>query len=195
MDIVIKKLGINLLDDWLYFFDNIAFTDNKHWSGCYCMCNHWDDQYKKKYNWEIEIEKGVNSISREIAIKLIKNCEMQGYLVYNNENVVGWCNANDKNVYKPIFGDLPWENSEKEEKIKSVLCFCISPQFRNKGIASLILQKICLDAGNDGYKYIEAYPFTKNEENNYQGPLNMYIKNGFKIFGETNPITIVRKYL
>ena len=196
MNIEVKKLTMDLLSDWLYFFDQIGFSDNEHWSGCYCMCNHLDEEYKKQYNWNIEIEKGTNSVNREKAIKLIKDNRMHGYLAYNNHDVVGWCNANDKNIYKPLFGELPWmEDTEKNEKIKAIMCFCIDPQLRNKGIASLLLQKVCLDAAVDGYKYIEAYPFVKNEENNYQGPLSMYIKNGFTEYGKIEPIIIVRKYL
>ena len=194
MNIEIKKLTVELLNDWLYYFDNIGFSDNEHWSGCYCMCNHWDDQYKNQYNWDSEIKKGPKSISREIAIALIKNCEMQGYLAYNNKTVIGWCNVNDKIVYKPIFGELPWEESEKNEKIKAIMCFCISPKSRNQGIASMLLQRIYIEASIDGYKYIEAYPF-KNENWNYTGPLNMYLKNGFNICGENGPCKIVRKYL
>ena len=37
MNIEIKKLTADLLDDWLYFFDNTAFSDNDNWAGCYCM--------------------------------------------------------------------------------------------------------------------------------------------------------------
>jgi len=195
MDIEIKKLSVELLDDWLRFFDNIGFSDNEHWSGCYCMCNHWDDQLKKQYDWESELKKGINSISREIAIKLIKNGEMKGYLAYNHENVIGWCNVNDKNVYKPVHGELPSENSTEEDNIKAIMCFCISPQFRNKGVASLIVQKICLDASMEGYKYIEAYPFTVEEWNKYTGPLNLHKKNGFTESGKNDKVLIMRKYL
>ena len=195
MEIKIKQLSVELLEDWLYFFDNIGFSDNSHWSGCYCMCNHWDKHLKNKYNWNTEIKKGINSSNRESAINLIKSDIMKGYLAYNNENVVGWCNANEKNKFTPIFGDLPWEESEKNVKIITIMCFCISPELRNKGIASKLLEEICLNGALDGYKYIEAYPFTKSENNNYQGPLNMFVKHGFKVFGETGPCTIVRKYL
>jgi len=196
MNIEIKKMSVELLDNWLYYFDNIGFSDNEHWSGCYCVCNHWDEKYKKQYTWEAEIKKGINSISREIAINLIKKNEMLGYLAYYNKSVVGWCNANDKDVYKPVFGELPWEDSDKNDKIKAIMCFCISPQFRNKGIASMLLQKICLDASIEGYKYIEAYPLTQKEGYNYYtGPLSMYTKNGFNVYNENGPHIIVRKYL
>ena len=32
MEIIVKPLSIDLLDDFLYYFDNIGFTDNPEWS-------------------------------------------------------------------------------------------------------------------------------------------------------------------
>ena len=40
MNIAIKALSLDLIDDFLYFFDEIAFTDNPEWSGCYCVFYH-----------------------------------------------------------------------------------------------------------------------------------------------------------
>ena len=195
MEIEIKRLTVELLNDWLHFFDHIGFSDNAHWSGCYCMCYHWDKQLIEQFDWNTEIKKGINSNNRENAIKLIKNNVIKGYLAYNKGGVVGWCNTNDKKTYKPVSGDLPSDESEKDEKIKAIVCFSIAPELRNKGIASLLLNQICSEALADGYEYIEAYPFSKEGYINYHGPLNMYLKNGFSTYGENEPCIIVRKYL
>ena len=40
MDIVIKKLSLDLLNDFISYFDNIAFADHREWSGCYCVEPH-----------------------------------------------------------------------------------------------------------------------------------------------------------
>ena len=34
----------------------------------------------------------------------------------------------------------------------------IAPDYRGKGIASKVLEKVCDDAKNEGYLYVEAYP-------------------------------------
>jgi hypothetical protein len=47
-DIIIKKLSPELVDDYLYFFDNIGFSDHKEWSWCYCTFYHFDDETGKK---------------------------------------------------------------------------------------------------------------------------------------------------
>ncbi len=32
----------------------------------------------------------------EKAMELVQNGEMQGYLVYEGNDVIGWCNVNDR---------------------------------------------------------------------------------------------------
>ena len=195
MDFEIKKLTPDLLDDWLYFFDHVGFADNGDWPGCYCMCYHWDSQLDEQFDWDTEVYQTKNPRNRNRAIHLIKTGVMQGYLAYHDGKAVGWCNANDKAVYRTVVFDFPWVPSEIGKKVKAIVCFCIAPKLRGYGIASQLLQKICADAKADGYEYIEAYPFTLNEYNQYHGSLSLYKRQGFEAGGETCGCTIVRKYL
>ena len=56
MELEIKKLTINLLDDWLNFFDNNAFSDDDNWPGCYCMHFHWNAGLDSRNNWNASLE-------------------------------------------------------------------------------------------------------------------------------------------
>jgi ribosomal protein S18 acetylase RimI-like enzyme len=192
MELETKKLTIDLLEDWLGYFDNDAFSDNDKWTGCYCMCYHWNEALESKKHWDCS--KADAAYNRECAVELIKQGIMQGYLAYLDGKVVGWCNANDKQAYDSVNWDFSCEESEKVKKIKSIVCFCISPNFRDRGIASRLLDKVCSDATDDGYEYVEAYPFVKDEYN-YHGSKSMYEKNGFTVCGNDSGCTIVRKYL
>ena len=108
--------------------------------------------------------------NRKHAVSHIKDGIMQGYLAYSEGKVVGWCNANDTKVFHGSINiDMDWEESNK--KAKSIVCFCISPELRGKGIASWLLEKICSDAADDGYEYIEAYPFTHGENKRLFGKI------------------------
>jgi len=189
MELKIKKLTVDLLEDWLGYFDNDAFADNDKWSGCYCMCYHQNEELVGKKRWDCS--KTGAAYNRECAVRLIKQGVMQGYLAYLDGKVAGWCNANDKQAYYSVHMDFSCEESKK---IKSIVCFCSSPNFRGKGIASRLLDKVCLDAADDGYEYVEAYPFVKDEYN-YHGSKSMYEKNGFTVCGNDSGCTIVRKYL
>ena len=193
MTIEIRKLSVDLLDDWLYFFDHSAFSDNDEWAGCYCMCYHWSKALERKKGWDCS--KSDAPYNRACAVRCIEKRTMQGYLAYCEGKVVGWCNANDKQAYSNVNFTLPWDKSEKGKKIKSVVCFCIAPDLRGKGIASRLLEKVCSDAASDGYEYVEAYPFHHNGNNAYHGPTAMYEKNGFMACGDANGCAIFRKYL
>lgn len=45
MDLDIRPLTPEMLDDYLNFFDNVAFTDHPDWSQCYCMHFHWQSKW------------------------------------------------------------------------------------------------------------------------------------------------------
>ncbi|MGB2578803.1 GNAT superfamily N-acetyltransferase [Elusimicrobium simillimum] len=194
MNIEIKKLSADLLDDWLYFFDNTAFHGNNEWTGCYCMASHWGAELQNEKEWEYSADGAKRN--RNLSQEFIKKGIMQGYLAYYEGKVIGWCNVNDKQVYDSVFFTLPWEESEKGKKIKSITCFCITPAMQGKGIATRILEKVCADAAADGYDYVEAYPFVHDKNKAYTGPTAMYEKNGFTLCDNTNGFVVVyRKYL
>jgi len=182
MEIEIKKLTIELLDDWLDYFDNTAFSDDDDWPGCYCMHFHWNERLDSRNDWNGTLEqvyrKTGKADNRRHAIRLIKNGTMQGYLAYHDGKTVGWCNANDKKAYKTVLNSF-FNNSENTNKVKSVVCFCISSDMRRNGIATKILDKICVDAAEEGYDYIEAYPYSHGQANDFHGSFEMYEKMGF----------------
>lgn len=65
------------------------------------------------------------------------------------------------------------ENGGGKEDWKKALreCFEISPEYRGKGIATLLLNRICEDAELDGYIYVEArvcYRSTKGKLVSYE---------------------------
>ncbi len=68
---------------------------------------------------------------------------------------------------------------------------------RRKGIATQLLSRVCEDAIQDGFDYIEAYP-NKGESNiyyDYVGPLDLYKKFGFVICNETDQRFVMQKLL
>ena len=72
----------------------------------------------------------------------------------------------------------------------------IAPDYRGKGIASKVLEKVCDDAKNEGYLYVEAYPFL-DEKYAYQfhGPAKMYKNRGFQLFDKKSWFLIMQKKL
>lgn len=197
MDTVIKQLDSSLLDDFLYYFDKVAFTNNSEWSGCYCQFYHFEGKlrefsllYKRK-DWAQRTGKE----NREAAIKLINSEKMKGFLVYHNGNPIGWCNANSKHVYPVLIQD---ENINyiSEGKTASIVCFLIAPEYRKKGIARKLLEFITEYYTSKNFDYLEAYP-RKNVKFPYcaEGPMSLYESEGFLKYKEFDDFYIVRKEL
>lgn len=198
MNVEIRKLSPDNINDYLDFFDNKAFTDNHEWAGCYCVWYHWNDKLEAERK-EAEASCG-HDFNRRLAVKLIQEGTLQGYLAYLDNSVVGWCNTNVKTAYDSLCKEKwpeIWEDSSSDEKVKSIVCFTIAPDFRHMGIAAQLLNKACEDAIVEGYDYIEAYPGKDNSniQRNYHGPYALYEKSSFIFIKEMQNNYIVRKPL
>ncbi len=88
MDISIRKLSPDLVEDYITFFDNTPHDDGLDENKCYCVC------------WCSEDSDGVDFSSREkrraLAAHYVKSGAIQGYLAYYGYKIVGWCNTNTK---------------------------------------------------------------------------------------------------
>lgn len=190
MNITFKKLTPELADEYLYFFDHMAFTDHEEWSLCYCLESH----LSKEENHAIWSDKAAR---RERAAELIRAEIMQGYLVYDGELVMGWCNAGDKIGYGPVIADEGHYTMKlREGVVKIIYCIEITPAYRGKGIAHLIMEKVCEDAKAEGYSFVEGFPFAdKSLEYQFHGPYHLFERHGFTCLGEKGRFCIMQKSL
>lgn len=186
MDITIKRLSEETLNDFLHFFDNMVFSENPDWAMCYCYSFHFTGT-KEEWNKEA---------NRSSAIKFIKKNKMKGYLAYSGNIPIGWCNANNRLNYERLlkYYDLI---DKSNNNICSIVCFLINPEFRRKSVAEELLKQVTLDYTHEKYKYLEAYPGKGNLscEKHFMGPLRLYEKYGFTIEKEFKDYYLVRKKL
>lgn len=186
MELTIKPLTPELITDYLYFFDNMVFTENPDWSKCYCYSFHFvgpDEKWNKKDN-------------RAAVTKMIKEGSMKGYLAFLENKPIGWCNVNDRNNYQRLLKIYELKKNATD-KVCSVVCFLISPDFRKQGIAKMFLNRIIEDYSGKGFDCLEAYPDKSGFscENNYKGPLSLYEKNNFEIISEHEKYYVVQREL
>ncbi len=190
--LIFKPLNEESLDDYLTFFDEVAFSDHPDWAGCYCTFNHFGknelDAFKKT-NYDA-------NYTRSKAAEYVKSQLLQGYLAYENEQMIGWISSNKKQKYVRLFSDVDVSTSE-DEHIKSIACFVVSPHYRHKGIATALLTHAIEEARKEGYQYIEAYPDTGHQDcyMNYHGYKLMFEKQGFDVHKEFETCAIMRKQL
>ena len=125
MVVIVKPLTPDLIEDFLHFFDDIAFSDNPEWGGCYCHFYHFAGDIEQ---WK-ETTKEQN---RNATITLIKEEKMKGFLAFVDNEPAGWCNVNSKDAYKktPIDGE---PEDTLEGKIASIVCFFNSSCSQKKG--------------------------------------------------------------
>lgn len=196
MNIEIRKLTPALVADYVHFFDTTPHATKKDEHKCYCVW--WcSDDYEGK-----DLASSPRK-RRDYAIQCINDDKIQGYLAYHNDKVVGWCNANTKMdclkcyCWRRFMGAVPTEEDTPEVKIKSIFCFAISPEMQRKGIAGQLLARVCLDASEDGFDFVEAYPNKEfiNEAEDFMGPAVLYERNGFTVYYETADKLVMRKKL
>lgn len=69
---------------------------------------------------------------RKLALQYVKGNNIQGYLAYNGDKIIGWCNANTKSdclkcvSWRRQMNYVPIEDSYTGLKVKSVFCFTIA---------------------------------------------------------------------
>ncbi len=194
MNIEIKRLTPELTEDYLHFFDVTPHDDNIDEHKCYCVC--WCSA-----DHRIPTDFSSRDKRRELARQYVKDGIIKGYLAYQGNKVIGWCNANTKSECLHCTSWLRFMQSvdvdDTNLKIKSVFCFAIAPDMQRKGIATSLLSRVCEDAAADGFDVVESYPNNAfvSTTRDFMGPVEMYKKLGFTAIREVNDITVMRKVL
>ncbi|MEM7299253.1 MAG: GNAT family N-acetyltransferase, partial [Bacteroidota bacterium] len=134
MAIEIKPLTPDLKDDYLFFFDNIVFEENLDRFKCYCY----------DYHFLGDVESCTRAMSRSAVSDLIHESNLRGYLAFDNGKPVGWCNANNRANYQRLLRDYDYVDNPAD-KVCSIVCFLIHPNYRRQGIAQQLLDKIIQD--------------------------------------------------
>lgn len=195
MAIEIRKLTPDLAEDYVHFFDTTPHDDNVDAHKCYCVCWCNDDYAGKDFSTAPK--------RRECALQYVKGNHLQGYLAYSGGEIIGWCNANTKAdclkcaSWRRFMDYVPLEESSAGIKVKSIFCFVIAPQMKRKGIATLLLERVCKDALQEGFDFVEAYPYKESsyQSSDFGGHFQMYQKSGFHVSSETSQGLVMRKPL
>lgn len=195
MEIKIHKLKPELVDDYVHFFDTTPHDDNIDEHKCYCVCWCNDDVEGKDFSSK---EKRKN-----YAIQYVKGNNIQGYLAYYGNQVVGWCNANTKSDClkcasgRRLMSSIPTDEPTPNIKVKSIFCFVIAPEMQRRGIAKQLVERVCQDAAHDGFDFVEAYPNKKfiDKTAEFMGPIDLYRKCDFTEHCTTDKRIVMRKRL
>lgn len=195
MEIIIKKLTPELSIDYFDFFETRAFTDESPYR-CYCQMYQMSKEQQKE---EMDNFKGddYGLLAKTLAEKQIKSGVLCGYLAYMEGKSVGWCNANDRaNFPNDPCVDVLFHSTIPQYEI-AVVCFEIAPDYRGKGVATALLNRVILDAKANGFSSVVSFPVKRNEKYDWDcaGPIRLYEKAGFQKISEHGDVVIMKKEL
>ena len=130
--LAIKLLTPDLNAAYLDFFDNRVFSDDNPMGPCYCNAAIMDSKELDKMISEFGDD--CKGTLRRYAVNQLAEGKIFGYLAFDGDIPVGWCNAGDMNRY-PVshhqaIPDFARENAC--ESTLSIICFAIAPEHRGK---------------------------------------------------------------
>lgn len=190
--LVIRPLTPELKADYLDFFDHRAFTDDNPNGPCYCTSPNQEEGEIKAMVSEFK-SFGVKATLRRYAAEMLDQNKIHGYLAYDGDQAIGWCNAADIESYA---GFVPaFARDITCGKTISIVCFEIAPEYRGKGIASAFIERVCSDAKSNGYAAVEGYAKLSDQRNDFdfQGPYRLYQKAGFIEIAREKGQAVMRK--
>ena len=195
MNLSIKPLTPELVADYFDFFENRAFTDDSPYR-CYCQVYQMSKtQYQAIYD---DVAKNPGPASRAETERQIANGILRGYLAFVDGLSIGWCNANDRANYpaEPVYDDTPF-HAPAENREKAVVCFEIAPEYRGKGVATALLQRVINDAKVEGYNAVMGFPIMRDERYEWDcaGPIRLFEKAGSFKVSEKDGRMVMRKEL
>ena len=157
-------------------------------------CAFWesldfDDKMKKEDAEQIKREWFIN-VRREFG-----NC---GFIVYVNKNPVGFAQYAPVKYFPTLskyHGLLP-----SDDAIFLACSYIANRQLWGKGIGKQLFAKVASDLKNRGYEAIEVFARTSDLPSDnipdwYTGPLEFFLKMGFKVMDSRGNVALVRKAL
>lgn len=184
MDFIIKALTPELADTFTEYLAGLDFGHAPHWASCYCRYYYLDCPQNE---WMTRS----GAQNRDEAVQKIKEGAMRGYLAFDGDTCIGWCNANDARAFVRLEADIC--HLIKDKRVGCVICYVIHPDYRGKGVARLLLRQAVQDFSADKYDAVIAMPFEAGDslQKRYRGTFNMYREQGFQEIEKQDGVSVM----
>ncbi len=172
MNLRLESLSVETLPQFRELLGSNEF------GGCFCAVwtsygSDWEDRCKDKSQPNFLITKANVEAGRHT-----------GFLVYDNEDLVGWTGSGPKTDFPFLKTKLGSRLSDFNSEIWSVGCLAVTTAYRGRGIADLIVKAVAAEARKQGSVALEAYPTRPfHEPRIFRGTFQLYSRLGFREAG------------
>jgi GNAT superfamily N-acetyltransferase len=176
MDIRVKRFSPDNEADFFDFHTRV---------GGECFCTAWWVP-----SWEAWDEATAES-NRQLRTELLARDEFDGYLLYLDGAVVGWCQVGARDRLSKLVTQF---GLEAEDEVWAISCFQINPQFRGWGLATRLLAAVLADLRERGIGRVQAYPKLDARlpaDQQWTGPRALYEQAGFQMVRENKSRAIL----
>lgn len=173
MQITIKQLTPELGQTFCDYLSGLDFQQTPHWASCFCRFYHLTCPQQEWMARTLEQ-------NRAEALEEIEAGHMRGYLAFDGDTCVGWCNASDvENLVR-----LREYTDElcHGKRVGCTICYVIHPDYRGQEIARKLLERAISDFRSAGYEAMLALPVETQtaQQKRYRGTLHMYQQAGYE---------------
>lgn len=158
-------------------------------AGGECFCTAWWVP-----TWEEWAETGAES-KRQLRTELLTRGEYDGYLLHADNEVVGWCQAGQRDRLSKVLDQF---ELTIDPKTWTITCFQIDPEMHRKGLAAHLLGEVLQHLRKKGVSRVEVFPkidISLQSHQQWTGPLKMYESAGFKKVRNNQSRAIYEIYL
>jgi GNAT superfamily N-acetyltransferase len=165
-------------------FFRLHSTDNG-WGECFCVA-WWVDTWK---DWgERTAEQ-----NRALREELFARGQDDGYLAYDDDGPVGWCQVGPRDRLAKLTKQY---GLEPDPSAYAMTCFFVAPRARGTGVARALLDAAIDDLRARGIERLEAFP-RKGDSSDplevWTGPRALFERAGFVLEREEpRPIYVIR---
>lgn len=183
----IKTLNEQTFKDFTDMIERNHYNHNPNWKGCYCYFYH---QNMSMSEWIKQSSIDNKKASYELMLK----SDLFGFLLYHENRCIGWVNANDHHSYHRLKNELSLFN---DKKTALTICYIIDQDFRNQGMARLLLDHAINYYKDKGYDQMVAIPVLSNHDkvSHYRGSIHMYEEKGYKHYQTFGDVYVMIKEL
>ena len=182
MGYVVRRLKADLRED----FYRVHCSGN---AADWCSCSAWWVP-----TWEGWGERSAEA-NRRVRDGLFERGEYDGYLMYEDKEPIGWCQAGPRDRLAKLVEQF---ELDPDPDTWGVTCFLIAPRYRRQGLAGKLLRAVLRDMSRRGVRRAEAYPRRGErlgELELWNGPESLFLANGFRPVAEVPPRVLLARDL